>query len=85
MHTFTVYTYSYGITLLQQLGNFFEKMILKNYPSCAPEFAYDDALYDEVSRIIGQILSVVPCYHLACLPDREAALLSCQTLFPCEG
>ena len=51
------------------------------HPSCAPEFAYDDALYDEVSRIIGQILSVVPCYHLACLPDREAALLSCQTIF----
>ena len=55
------------------------------HPSCAPEFAYDEALYDEVSRIIGQILSVVPCYHLACLPDREAALLSCKTLFPCEG
>lgn len=55
------------------------------HPSCAPEFAYDDALYDEVSRIIGQILSVVPCFHLACLTDREAALLSCQTLFPCEG
>ena len=54
------------------------------HPSCAPEFAYDDVLYDHVSRIIGQILSVVPCYHLACLPDREAALLSCQTLFPCE-
>ena len=51
------------------------------HPSCAPEFAYDDALYDEVSRIIGQILSVVPCFHLACLPDREAALLSCQTIF----
>ena len=55
------------------------------HPSCAPEFAYDEALYDEVSRIIGQILSVVPCYHLACLPDREAALLSCKTLFSCEG
>lgn len=55
------------------------------HPSCAPEFAYDDALYDEVSSIIGQILSLVPCYHLACLPDREAALLSFQTLFPCEG
>ena len=55
------------------------------HPSCAPEFAYDDALYDEVSRIIGQILSVVPCFHLACLPDREAALLSCKTLFSCEG
>ena len=51
------------------------------HPSCAPEFAYDEALYDEVSRIIGQILSVVPCFHLACLPDREAALLSCQTIF----
>lgn len=55
------------------------------HPSCAPEFAYDEALYDEVSRTIGQILSAVPCYHLACLPDRDAALLSCQTLFPCKG
>ena len=51
------------------------------HPSCAPEFAYDDVLYDHVSRMIGQILSVVPCYHLACLPDREAALLSCHTIF----
>ena len=51
------------------------------HPSCAPEFAYDDVLYDHVSRIIGEILSVVPCYHLACLPDREAALLSCRTVF----
>ena len=25
------------------------------HPSCAPEFAYDDGLYDEVSRIIGMI------------------------------
>ena len=55
------------------------------HPSCAPEFAYDEVLYDEVSQTIGQILSVVPCFHLACLPDREAAMLSCQTLFPCEG
>lgn len=54
------------------------------HPSCAPEFAYDDVLYDEVSRTIGQILSVVPCYHLACLPDREAALLSCHTIFESE-
>ena len=51
------------------------------HPSCAPEFAYDDALYDKVSQTIGQILSVVPCYHLACLPDKDAALLSCQTIF----
>ena len=51
------------------------------HPSCAPEFAYDETLYDEVSRIIGKILSVVPFYHLACLPDKEAALLSCNTIF----
>lgn len=51
------------------------------HPSCAPEFAYDEVLYDEVSRIIGEILSVVPCYHLACLPDGEAAMLSCRTIF----
>lgn len=51
------------------------------HPSCAPEFAYDTVLYDEVSRIIGNILSLVPCYHLACLPDEEAARLSCKTLF----
>lgn len=52
------------------------------HPSCAPEFAYDEYLYDKVSHIIGLVLAVVPCYHLACLPDKEAALLSCQTLFP---
>jgi len=51
------------------------------HPSCAPAFAYDEDLYDQVSRIIGEILQVVPCYHLSCLPDKEAALLSCQTLF----
>ena len=51
------------------------------HPSCAPEFAYDDALYDEVSRTLGQILSVTPVYHLECLPDGDAARLSCQTVF----
>ena len=51
------------------------------HPSCAPEFAYDDVLYDEVSRTLGQILSAVPCYYLECLPNREAALLSCRKVF----
>ena len=51
------------------------------HPSCAPEFAYDESLYDAVSRTIGRILSVVPFYHLACLPDAEAARLSCRTIF----
>ena len=51
------------------------------HPSCPPEFAYDEKLYDEVSGIIGKILSKVPFYHLACLPNEEAALLSCNTIF----
>ena len=51
------------------------------HPSCAPEFAYDDGLYDDVSRTLGQMLSVVPVYHLECLPDADAARLSCQTVF----
>lgn len=51
------------------------------HPSCPPAFAYDGALYEHISRIISHLLSAVPVYHLACLPDREAALLSFGTLF----
>ena len=50
------------------------------HPSCPPEFAYDTALYDLVSRFIGKVLSQVPFFHLACLPDAEAAHLSCSTI-----
>lgn len=50
------------------------------HPSCPPEFAYDARLYDQVSSFIGQLLLHVPCYHLACLPDADAARLSCSTL-----
>ena len=74
------------VRLSQAPYNRIEKLsVLQAYgaihPSCAPEFAYDETLYDEVSRIIGQILSGVSCYHLACLPDKEAAMLSCHTIF----
>lgn len=51
------------------------------HPSCPPEFSYDNDLYDSVSGIIDRVLSVVPCYCLECLPNKEAALLSCRTLF----
>lgn len=54
------------------------------HPSCAPEFAYDETLYDGVSQTLNGILSKVPCYHLACLPDGDAARLSCQTVFADE-
>lgn len=51
------------------------------HPSCPPDFAYDDALYDCISETIGEVLAQVPLYHLACLPDADAARLSCKTVF----
>lgn len=51
------------------------------HPSCPPDFAYDNALYDAVSDSIGGILAAVPLYHLECLPDADAAYLSCKTIF----
>ena len=50
------------------------------HPSCPPDFAYDDQLYDHISATLGDLLAEVPIYHLACLPDREAALLSHKTV-----
>ena len=55
------------------------------HPSCPPEFAYDDTLYDHVSSFINKLLSSVPFYHLACLPDAAAAALSCKTVFGDEA
>lgn len=51
------------------------------HPSCPPAFAYDERLYDHISAFLSDILSTVPVYHLDCLPDADAARLSCQTVF----
>lgn len=51
------------------------------HPSCPPEFAYDRALYDHIGNFLNSLLTHIPFYHLACLPDAEAAYLSCRTLF----
>lgn len=51
------------------------------HPSCPPNFAYDDTLYDCISNTLSDLLSAVPIYHLACLPDAAAARLSCTTIF----
>lgn len=51
------------------------------HPSCPPEFAYDQILYNGISNTLDRVLSSVPFYHLECLPDRDAALLSYTTLF----
>ncbi len=50
------------------------------HPSCPPDFAYDNRLYDCISHVIGRVLETTPIYHLACLPDAEAAKLSCVSL-----
>ena len=46
------------------------------HPSCPPQFAYDETLYDGISDILDNLLSQIPVYHLACLPDAEATQLS---------
>lgn len=51
------------------------------HPSCPPDFAYDDSLYDHISETLGHVLGQVPVYHLECLPDADAARLSCKTVF----
>ena len=73
------------VRLSQASSNSIKKLsILEAYgsihPSCPPEFAYDSNLYDHVGDFIDKLLSAVPFYHLACLPDKEAALLSHYTL-----
>lgn len=74
------------VRLSQAPFNRMQKLsVLQSYgaihPSCPPEFAYDAKLYDYVSNFLDQLLSNVPFYHLACLPNEEAALLSCRTIF----
>lgn len=51
------------------------------HPSCPPDFAYDDTLYDYISDTLSEVLRQVPMYHLECLPDADAARLSCKTVF----
>lgn len=51
------------------------------HPSCPPDFAYDDTLYDHISETLSHVLEQVPMFHLECLPDAEAAFLSCKTVF----
>lgn len=51
------------------------------HPSCPPDFAYDDTLYDHISHTLGLVLEQTPVFHLECLPDAEAAQLSFNTLF----
>ena len=75
------------VRLSQAPSNLIKRLsVLQSYgaihPSCPPEFAYDSVLYDHVSAFLNGLLKAVPFYHLACLPNAEAAELSCRTIFP---
>lgn len=50
-------------------------------PSCPPSFVHDERLFDAVNRLLSELLRRVVAYHLACLPNREAAELSRSTIF----
>ena len=58
--------------------------VIKGYaalhPSCPPEFAYDERIYSHISAALGNVLKLVPVYHLECLPDAAAAQLSFETV-----
>lgn len=50
-------------------------------PSLPPAFFTVDQCRDRALRFVADVVGRVPVYRLDCLPDAEAALLACQTLF----
>lgn len=50
-------------------------------PSCPPSFAFDATLQDHICATLSELIARVPVYHMECLPDRAAALLSRSTIF----
>lgn len=50
-------------------------------PSAPPAFVPDESLSDGVCTLLSQVIAQVPVYRLECLPDADAARLSCKTIF----
>lgn len=51
------------------------------HPSCPPALAHEERCVDQMVPFIGQVIGHVPVYRLGCLPDADAARLSCSTIF----
>lgn len=51
-------------------------------PSCPPALAQDNYFSDSIIALLSDVISVVPVFSLACLPDAAAAQLSHDTIFP---
>ena len=50
-------------------------------PSLPPAFAFDRELEEHTLATLSAVLRSVKAYHLECLPNGEAARLSCETVF----
>lgn len=50
-------------------------------PSLPPAFAFDRELEEYTLATLSAVLRSVKAYHLECLPNGEAARLSCETVF----
>lgn len=50
-------------------------------PSCPPALSYDEKFSDDIVNLISAILQTIPVFHLACLPDVEAAKMSRNAIF----
>jgi hypothetical protein len=50
-------------------------------PSLPPALMQDEYFADRLIDIVSDTISAVPAYHLGCLPDADAARLSCRTIF----
>lgn len=50
-------------------------------PSLPPAFAFDAELEEHTLATLSAVLRGVKAYHLECLPNGEAARLSCETVF----
>lgn len=50
-------------------------------PSLPPAFAFDAELEEHTLATLSAMLRGVKAYHLECLPNGEAAQLSCETVF----
>ena len=51
-------------------------------PSCPPSLAHEEHCLDLLTAYLSEIIRQVPVYRMGCLPDKEAALMSHNTLMP---
>ena len=54
------------------------------HPSFPPALAQDDRFQDMLVDMLSEVLSLVPVFHLECLPDEDAAWTSRDAIFKGE-